>query len=304
MSENIGFIGLGTMGAPIARRLMAAGYQLVVADTRSEVLEEFERLGARPAATPAAVADGAETVFASLPTPVIVEQVATGEDGVIHGHRARRFIDLSTTGTSTAARIFAKLRAKQIVQLDAPVSGGKAGAERGTLAVMVSGPRNHFEAAEPLLRQIGKPFFIGESPGLGQTMKLVNNLLTATALAATSEAMVMAVKAGIDAATAIDVINAGSGRSGVSQDKFPRAILPRTFDYGFATGLMYKDLKLCLSEAEDLGTQMWVGNAVKQLWQLIHNQAGPQSDFTRIVEIPEQWAGVKVGGPATVEASR
>ena len=116
-----------------------------------------------------------------------------------------------------------------------------------------------------------------------------------TALAATSEAVVMAVKAGIDPGIAVDVINVGSGRNSASQDKFPNAIIPRKFDYGFATGLMYKDLRLCMDEAEALGVQMWVGNSVKQLWQLVNSQIGPQSDFTQIVEVPERWAGVQVG---------
>jgi 3-hydroxyisobutyrate dehydrogenase-like beta-hydroxyacid dehydrogenase len=298
MSEEIGFIGLGNMGVPMARRLMDAGHKLVVYDLSEEARQAFAKLGARAVASPREVADAAETVFASLPTPPIVEAVATGPGGVIEGAKVRRFIDLSTTGATTSVRIAARLAEKQIAHLDSPVSGGKAGAEKGTLAVMISGPRHHYDEIEPLLKNIGKLFFIGETPGVGQTMKLVNNLLSATALAATSEAVVMAVKAGIDPRIAVDVINVGSGRNSASQDKFPNAIIPRTFDYGFATGLMYKDLRLCMDEAEALGVQMWVGNAVKQLWQLVNSQIGPQSDFTQVVEVPERWAGVQVGKKA------
>lgn len=295
MSEEIGFIGLGNMGAPMVRRLMDAGHRLVVHDVNEEARETFVKLGARAVASPKDVADSVETVFASLPTPPIVEAIATGPGGVIEGAKVRRFVDLSTTGATTSMRIAAKLAEKQIAHLDSPVSGGKSGAERGTLAVMVSGPRHHYDEIEPLLANIGKLFFIGETPGVGQTMKLVNNLLSATAMAATSEAVVMAVKAGIDPSIAIDVINVGSGRNSASQDKFPKSIIPRKFDYGFATGLMYKDLRLCMDEAEALGVQMWVGNAVKQLWQLANSQLGPQSDFTQVVEVPERWAGVQVG---------
>lgn len=295
MSSEIGFIGLGNMGAPMAGRLVEGGYKLVVSDVNDAALKQFEALGARTVKTPKDVADACETVFVSLPTPVIVDKVATGENGVSSGKAIKRFIDLSTTGATSSVRIAAKLAEKNIVHLDAPVSGGKAGAKAGTLAVMISGPRDHYEVAEPMLKHIGKLFYVGEKSGLGQTMKLVNNLLSATALAATAEAVVMAVKAGLDPAVAIDVINAGSGRNSASQDKFPKAILPRTFDFGFTTGLMYKDLKLCMEEAETLGTQMWVGNAVKQLWQLVHSQLGPDSDFTQVVQIPEQWAGVEVG---------
>ena len=145
-----------------------------------------------------------------------------------------------------------------------------------------------------MLEQIGKQFYIGEQAGLGQTMKLTNNLLSATAMAATSEAIVMAAKAGIDPRVAIDVINAGSGRNSASQDKFPEAILPRTFEYGFATGLMYKDLRLCMAEAEEIGVQMIIANAVKQVWQLTNNELGPDSDFTRVVQMSEKWAGIEL----------
>lgn len=299
MSGEIGFIGLGNMGAPMAGRLVEAGYRLVVTDVSASALKEFEKLGARTVKTPKDVADICETVFASLPTPAIVDQVATGQNGVSSGVAVKRFIDLSTTGATSSAKIAAKLTENAIAHLDAPVSGGKAGAKAGTLAVMISGPRDHYEIAEPMLKNIGKLFYVGEKAGLGQTMKLVNNLLSATALAATSEAVVMAVKAGLDPSIVIDVINTGSGRNSASQDKFPRAILPRTFDFGFTTALMYKDLKLCMEEAEALGAQMWVGNAVKQLWQLVHSQIGPESDFTQIVEVPERWAGVEVAARKT-----
>lgn len=295
MSQEIGFIGLGNMGTPMARRLLDAGNKLVVFDLSKEATSAFEKLGARIASSVKEVADSAETVFVSLPTPPIVEKIAIGPGGVIEGTKVRRFVDLSTTGATTSKRIAEKLAEKQIAHLDSPVSGGKAGAEKGALAVMISGPRHHYDEIEPLLKNIGKLFFIGETPGVGQTMKLVNNLLSATALAATSEAVVMAVKAGIDPKIAVDVINVGSGRNSASQDKFPNAIIPRKFDYGFATGLMYKDLKLCMAEAEALGVQMWVANAVKQLWQLVDSQVGPDSDFTQVVEVPERWAGVQVG---------
>ncbi|MCO5063925.1 MAG: NAD(P)-dependent oxidoreductase [Rhizobiaceae bacterium] len=295
MDEEIGFIGLGNMGAPMARRLVDAGYKLVVTDISEDARHKFEALGARSVGSAKEVADAAETVFASLPTPSIVEAVTIGPGGLMEGARIRRFIDLSTTGATTSKRISEKLAERQIAHFDSPVSGGKSGAERGTLAVMVSGPRHEYAEIEPMLKNIGKLFFIGEISGVGQTMKLINNLLSATALAATSEAVVMAVKAGIDPKIAVEVINVGSGRNSASQDKFPHAILPRKFDYGFTTGLMYKDVRLCMDEAEALGVQMWVGNTVKQLWQLVNNQIGPESDFTQVVEMPERWAGVQVG---------
>jgi 3-hydroxyisobutyrate dehydrogenase-like beta-hydroxyacid dehydrogenase len=159
---------------------------------------------------------------------------------------------------------------------------------------MVACPRSKFADLEPMLKHIGKVFFIGERPGMGQTMKLANNLLSATALAATSEAVVFGVKAGLDPAVMIDVINAGSGRNSASQDKFPKSILPRRFDFGFTTGLMVKDLKLCLEEAEAAGVPMWIASTVRQLWQRAHQELGPEKDFTTIVQMLERWSGVEV----------
>ena len=297
MSAHVGFIGLGNMGGPMAGRLLDAGYALTVFDTREAVMRPFLARGAQAAASPAAVASAVETVLTSLPTPDVVRQVALGADGIVAGTKIKTFIDLSTTGPRAAQQIAKALEPKGITAVDAPVSGGVGGAQRGTLAVMVSCPRARFEPIRPLLEIIGKVFYLGERPGLGQTMKLANNLLSATALAITSEAMVMGVKAGLDPRVMLDVINAGSGRNSASQDKFPRAVLPRTFDFGFANGLMYKDVKLCLEEAEALGVPMWVASAVREMWFLACSQLGPEKDFTTIVQCIEQWAGVEVKSP-------
>jgi 3-hydroxyisobutyrate dehydrogenase-like beta-hydroxyacid dehydrogenase len=176
------------------------------------------------------------------------------------------------------------------------VSGGVSGARNGTLALMVACPREMFERLQTILRPIGKVFFIGDRPGMGQTMKLVNNLLSAAAIAITSEGMVMGVKAGLDPKVMLDVINAGSGRNSATQDKFPRSVLPRTFDFGFPTELLYKDVKLCLDEAEALGIPMWVGNSVRQMLAVTKAAQGPDSDFTTLVKCIEEWAGVEVKG--------
>jgi 3-hydroxyisobutyrate dehydrogenase-like beta-hydroxyacid dehydrogenase len=293
---EIGFIGLGKMGFPMARRLIEARHQLVVFDQRNEAVDKLVALGAQAARSPRDVADRAETVLASLPSLQASLEVATGEDGVIEGKRIRRFVDLSTVGSQMAVRIHNLLAKRNLVQLDSPVSGGVGGAEKGTLAVMVSGPRADFEAAKPALDVIGKVFFIGEKPGSAQTMKLANNLLSATAVVATSEAVVMGVKAGLDPAVMIDVINAGSGMNTASRDKFPRSILPRTFDFGFATGLMVKDVRLCLEEAKSLGLSMEVAEAVGRLWEVVIRDMGAESDFTAAIKPIEKAAGVVVGG--------
>jgi len=232
----------------------------------------------------------------SLPMPDIVRAVALGANGVAEGTRVKRFVDLSTTGPRMAKAIAAELAARGIIAIDAPVSGGISGAKKGTLAVMVSGPKAQCDALREALGVIGKVFYIGAAPGMGQMMKVINNLLSATATAATSEAMVLGVKAGLDPYVMIDVINAGSGRSTASEDKFPRAILPRTFDFGFALGLLSKDVNLCIGEAETLGVPMWIGNAVKQLWLYGLAQGGPDQDFTNLITHIEKWSGVTVGG--------
>ena len=293
---EIGFIGLGKMGFPMARRLIEANNRLFVFDQREEAVDRLVALGARAASSPKDVADHAETVMASLPSLQASLEVATGTDGVIEGKRVRRFVDLSTVGSQMAVQICDLLAKRKLVQLDSPVSGGVGGAEKGTLAVMVSGPRADFEAVKPALEVIGKVFFIGEKPGSAQTMKLANNLLSATALVATSEAVVMGVKAGLDPAVMIDVINAGSGMNTASRDKFPRSILPRSFDFGFATGLMVKDVRLCLEEAKSLGLSMEVAEAVGRLWEVVIGEMGAESDFTSTIKPIEKAAGVIVGG--------
>jgi 3-hydroxyisobutyrate dehydrogenase-like beta-hydroxyacid dehydrogenase len=292
---DIGFIGLGNMGQPMARRLIEAGHKLIVYDTRNDAVAPLVALGAQVASSPADVADRVETVMASLPSLQISEKVAIGEGGVIQGKRIKRFIDLSTTGATVAAKIAAVLAKKNIVQIDCPVSGGVGGASKGTLAVMISGPKAEIELVKDALAVFGKVFVIGEKPGMAQTMKLANNFLSATAMAATSEAVAMGVKAGLDPAVMIDVINAGSGRTTASDGKFPQAILPRTFNYGFATALMLKDVRLCVEEAKSLNVPNSVMSTVLDQWETTNKEFGGDSDFTAIVKMIENRAGVIVG---------
>lgn len=301
---TIGFIGLGRMGLPMARRLIEADSTLVVHDVRREAVDQLVALGAQAATSPKDVADRAETVLASLPSLDISLQVATGKDGVIEGSRVRRLVDLSTTGSTMAVRIHDLLAKNNIVQVDSPVSGGVGGAEKGTLAVMVSGPRADFDIVKPLLDVLGKVFFIGEKPGAGQTMKLANNYLSATAIVATSEAVVMGVKAGLDPSVMIDVINSGTGLNTASRDKFPRAVLPRSFDFGFATGLMVKDVRLCLEEMKTMGLSMEVAEAVGRLWETVIREQGAESDFTAAIKSIEKPAGVEVRGRAPAPSSK
>lgn len=294
MSAHYGFIGLGNMGAPMAERLIDAGNTLTIFDIRAEAMAPLLAKGATVAASPAAVASAAETVFASLPTPEVVRAVALGTDGVASGNRVSTFVDLSTTGATVAKEIAAGLAAQEIVAIDAPVSGGVNGAKAGTLSIMLAGPRALCDALAPALSVIGKVFWMGAAPGLGQTMKLCNNMLAAANFAITSEALCMGVKAGLDAAQMIDVINAASGKNSATQGAFPRAVLDRSFNLGFATGLMHKDVRLFLDEANAQGVPVWVNAAVAQMWRLAASELGNDSDFSRLVTCVEEWAGVEV----------
>ncbi|PWB65280.1 MAG: oxidoreductase [Bradyrhizobiaceae bacterium] len=302
--KHVGFVGVGTMGARMADRLLDAGYRLTIHDVNPTAVARLVQRGAEAAASPAEVASRTGTVLVSLPTPDVVRAVALSASGVVAGSRAKAFVDLSTTGPRVAQEVAAALAAHGITAVDAPVSGGPMGAEKGTLAVMVAAPQALAEALRPVLTHLGTVFVVGEKPGMGQTMKVINNLLSATALAITSEAMVLGAKAGLDADTMIDVINAGSGRNTATGDKFPRCVLPRRFDFGFPTGLLYKDVKLCLDEAEALGVPMMVGNAVRQLLGVAKATEGAEADITRLVCALEAWTGVEVRGVAAEPARR
>ena len=297
MADLLGFVGVGRMGGPMANRLLDAGYRLCVYDVSDEATGPLVARGAELAASPAEVASMADMVFMSLPTPDVVREVALGGNGgLINGSKLRTVIDLSTTGPGVATEVAGKLAERNIAWVDSPVSGGVTGAKAGTLAVMVSCPKPAYQKLEPVLKVFGKLFHAGEKPGLAQTAKLANNLLAATAMVATSEVMAMGVKAGLDAKVLIDIINASSGRNSASQDKFPRAILPRTFDFGFATGLSYKDVRLCVEEAEAMGVPMVVGGAVREMLAVTRARFGAGSDFTYIAKVLEEWAGVEIKG--------
>lgn len=298
---RVGFIGLGNMGFPMARRLREAGTDLLVHDARHERCRDLLATGG-PAAggatgTPKEVGDGADLVFLSLPTPEALRAVATGANGLVESSGLKLVVDLSTVGPAVAKEVAAALAQRGIEYMDAPVSGGVPGAEKGSLAVMVSGSAEAFARARPLLEIIGRPILVGDAPGQGQAVKLLNNFLSATAMAATAEAMALGVKAGLDPAVMLDVFNASSGRNTATTDKFPRSVLDRSFNYGFRTVLLHKDVRLCRDFAESLGASLTVVPAVDRAWERAAAELG-DGDFTRIVELVEAPLGVTVGRAA------
>lgn len=296
--KTIGFVGTGRMGGPMAGRLLDAGYDLVVFDPSAAALAPLVERGARQAASPAEVGAAARIVFVSLPTPDVVKAVALGPDGLASGGAMRVFVDLSTTGPRAEADVARALKEKGVDTVDCPVSGGVAGARKGTLAMMAAGRTEVFETVKPMLLNLGKVFHVGQEPGMAQTMKVINNMASVAALAISSEVMVMGAKAGLDADVMIDVLNAGSGRNSATTDKIPNFVLPRTFDFGFAVGLSSKDIRLCLDEAEALGVPMIVGSAVRQLLTITREKFGADADMTNMVRTVEEWAGAEVRGKA------
>jgi 3-hydroxyisobutyrate dehydrogenase-like beta-hydroxyacid dehydrogenase len=294
--QTFGFIGVGRMGGLMSARLLEGGHKVVAYDVSEEALAVLEKKGAQRAASATEVANRVETVFLSLPNPEIVQRASLDDGGVIQGKKVKRVVDFSTIGPRTAGLVAKGLATRNMVYVDAPVSGGLKGAREGTLAVMVACPKAVYTELESILKTFGKPFHLGESAGQAQTMKLANNLLAAAAMALTSEAMVMGVKAGLNPKVMLDVLNAGSGRNSATQDKFPKSVLPGTFDFGFATGLSYKDVRLCIDEAEALGVPMVCGAVVRQMLAVTKAMYGADSDFTCMCKVVESWAGVEVRG--------
>jgi 3-hydroxyisobutyrate dehydrogenase-like beta-hydroxyacid dehydrogenase len=291
---HLGFIGIGRMGAPMAGRLLDAGHTLTIYDTVDAAVAPLVARGAKRASSAADVAAAAEVILLSLPKPEVVAKVAeeiTAVDG-----KARLVIDLSTTGPGGAIKLAETLRSRNIMALDAPVSGGVAGAAKGTLALMVSGPRGSFNEMEPVLKNLGKVFFVGENAGMAQTMKCINNMLSVTALAISSEAMTLGAKVGIDPKVMVDVLNAGSGRNSATVDKIPNFVLPRTFNFGFAVGLSCKDIRLCLEEAERRGVPMVVGAAVREMLTMTRTRFGEDADLTMLSKTIEELGGAELKG--------
>jgi 3-hydroxyisobutyrate dehydrogenase-like beta-hydroxyacid dehydrogenase len=291
--RTVGFVGLGAMGAHMVARLLDAGHDLAVFDTRAEAMAPHVARGARACDSAEAVADAAGTVLVSLPTPDVVRAVASELTG---GRAMRAYVDLSTTGPQVAGEVAAMLAGEGVACLDAPVSGGVAGAQAGTLTIMCAGDEALFERLRALLEVLGRNVvLVGAEPGQGQLAKVLNNLLSASAIAITGEALALGVHGGLSASTLLEVFNSSSGRNTASADKFPKHVLPRTFGAGFRLELMDKDVQLCLAEARRRQVPMALGGAVGELWARAVASAAAGADCTEIVRMLEADAGVVIG---------
>jgi 3-hydroxyisobutyrate dehydrogenase-like beta-hydroxyacid dehydrogenase len=275
---SLGFVGLGNMGSVLASNLVVFGHTVVVHDVAGA---ERAPEGAVFAESVGDVARGSDVVVLSLPdgaacAQVVREIVDTADRRVTH------VVDTSTIGVSTARRLDEMCAAHGLAYVDAPVSGGVAGARTRTLLVMYAGTDDACARVEAVLEGLSdRRRRVGTSPGLAQAMKLANNFLSATCLAATSEAVAFGVSEGLDMATMLDVLNGASGGSVASRDKFPEHVLTGRYAAGFTNTLMDKDVRLYLEAVEACGGATAIGDATASVWHAFVT-AEPGADFTRI----------------------
>ncbi len=257
---QLGFIGVGNIGTPMCRHLIEAGHTVLVYDINPSHMARMVSLGAQTAESPKAVAQACNIVFSSLPGPREIEQVALGANGIIAAARPGLiFVDLSTNSPTVAKRVCAALAAQGITMLDAPVSGGVAGAEGGSLAVMVGGDTQAFETCKPLLQHIGAHIFHVGEIGSGSVAKLVNNMLAFVNAVTAYEGMLLGVKAGVEPQILHDIVQASSGANSAMR-AFPQKIFAGDFAPGFMIDLAHKDLRLALELGDELSVPLMMGS--------------------------------------------
>lgn len=277
MKETIGWIGVGSMGHRMSRHLVNAGYPVIVADA---VSTERAPAGTTIAKSNAEVAERADTIILSLPDGSVSERVAAEIAGA-GTRRVKTVIDTSTIGIKSAEASAATLAKAGIAFIDAPVSGGTAGADKATLAIMLACPAATFERVKPMMALMGRTFHIGPKPGQGQAVKLLNNYLSGVAQAASCEAIAFGVKQGVPMQTILDVVNAATGRNTATDDKFPRRIINEAYDAGFTNTLQAKDVRLYLEAARNAGIVDDIASATSAVWSKMEADM-PGADITRM----------------------
>ena len=278
---RFGFAGLGQMGGPMAANIVAAGFDLSVFDKAGTADRAPD--GAKPLESLDALAAVVDTLFLSLPDGPVTLAVAR-DLAALQDRAVSVVIDLSTIGLEAAKEAGQILADAGIQYIDAPVSGGQSGAIAGTITVMWGGPAEVLEIHRDVITAIAKNLFhVGDQAGHGQTVKLLNNFLSGTAMAATSEAVAFGLSQGIEMKSLLDVVNVSTGRNTATSDKFPNRVLTGSYDAGFKTKLLTKDVGLFLDNAKAAGTPTAVAETVVDLWRRC-DAALPESDFTRIYE--------------------
>jgi 3-hydroxyisobutyrate dehydrogenase-like beta-hydroxyacid dehydrogenase len=289
---HIGYLGVGNMGQPMARKLLDGGHQLTVHDISQANMAPLLDRQARRADNPRALADMAETVVVSLPTLTAFRDVVFGDEGLLQGRAMKTLINTCTVGVPFVTELADALGKIGCEVVDCPISGGPGGAEAGTLSVMVSGDPVAVERVRPLISLWGSTVTVaGDAPGAAQLLKLTNNILFAVSLVATSEAFVMGAKGGLDLKVMLNAINAGSGANGATRTVFPRSVLSRSFDYGAALHILMKDVDLAIAQGEALGVPMWVCQAARLVYKHATMAGRRDDDIASMVQVVEGAAG-------------
>jgi 3-hydroxyisobutyrate dehydrogenase len=286
--EQVGFIGLGRMGAPMARRLAVAGYRLAIYDIDPAAVASLQaELACAAPPDPEALGSSCRVVITMLPDGDVVRHVLLGEHGVAAGMSSGAIvIDMSSASPIGTRALGAELNSQFVSLVDAPVSGGVRKAIDGTLAIMVGGDAAVIERVRMLLSAMGRVFIAGGS-GAGHALKALNNYLSAVSLATAAEAVIAGTRFGLDPSTIVEILNASTGRSNSTEHKFPAYILPRTFDSGFALGLMAKDLRLARELAAATGTRATLLADTVSIWEQAQQRLGPAADNTEVVKYLE-----------------
>jgi 3-hydroxyisobutyrate dehydrogenase-like beta-hydroxyacid dehydrogenase len=290
----IGFIGLGQMGAPMARNLIQAGYRPVIHNRSRAIVDAIAADGADPANSPREVAERVEVLFTCVGYPADVERVYLGADGAIEGARAGQvFCDLSTVGPATHHLIASRLCEKGVGYLDAPISGGTSGAKAGTLTIMVGGQAEHFERVRPMLEVMGQNIHLVGPTGAGATIKLVNQMMNLICTLGSIEGLVLATKAGIDPELAYEILRTSSGASR-SLDGVAQSALSRDFEPGFTADLMHKDVSLAVSLGRELGVRLLSGSLAEQMLQEARGTGLGDKTPAAALLVHERISGVEV----------
>jgi 3-hydroxyisobutyrate dehydrogenase-like beta-hydroxyacid dehydrogenase len=294
---NVGFIGLGLMGAPIAVRIQQAGYALkTIARHRDEAL----RQGYETLATTAELAGAAEIVFTCLPTPEASLEVYLGPNGLLSAAKpGSLLVELSTIDPKTAGKISAACEAKQVGFMDAPVSGGPAGAKAGTLSIMAGGKQADFERVKPLFATFGSKFFHMGEAGMGSATKMCNQMLTGVTHALVAEAMVLGAKMGLDASRLYEVLRVSSGQSNSLDRAVPKFILPRQFEAAFALDGIYKDLECITRSGKEFGVRLLFAAVAQQLYEEARSADLGKNDVASVFLTVERAAGL--GGASSIQ---
>ena len=287
--DRIGFLGLGMMGAGMAERVRARGLPLVVYDISQDRCAPFRSGDITVASSPRDLADQAEIVVSCLPSVEISREVSCGPGGIIEGTAVKVYVETGTIGTATMVEIGETLAKRGIAAIDGPVSGGQAGAAKGSLSTILAGAPEAISRFRKVAEAYASHVFVvADRPGPAQTVKLVNNMLSITGMIAAFEGMVMGAKAGLDPQTMLDIINVSTGRNSATLEKIPSRILPRTFGGHITTGV--KDLGLYISESEELGVPVWMATRALDVFREAMGH-GIDQETMRIIQYMEALAG-------------